>query len=93
MGRKNEDFRIPDGLAKQLIKEYSGCIWYDEDTRNICYEETLDAFAEQILEDYDEKKMEKNFGYVMYDQDKISNWLHDNLPELYEELLVFNKEL
>lgn len=93
MGRKNEDFRIPDGLAKRLIKEYSGSIWYDEDNGNVCYEETLDAFAEHILEDYDEKKMEKSFGYVMYDQDEISNWLHDNLPELYEELLVFNKEL
>ena len=90
---RNDDFKIPEGLAKKLIKDYSGSIWYDEDSRNICYEETLDSFAECILNDYDEKKMKKTFGYVMYDKDVIANWLHDNVPDLYEELLIYNKEL
>ena len=93
MGKYNNDYKVPKDLAKKLVKEYSASIWYDAETEEVEYEETLEAFAENILRDYSEDKIKRIFGYAIYEKDEMVEWLRNNLPELYEILLIKNKEL
>lgn len=91
--KKYEDYRVPEGLAAKLLKDYPNAVCFDEHEDHVCYEDTLDALAECILNDYDEKKMTKVFGCVLTDVEKMSEWLMYNVPDLYELLLIKNKEL
>ena len=89
----NKDYKVPANLAKKLIDEYPETIVIDVDSEEIQYEDTLDAMAEKIFEDYNSDKMKRVFGYEMFSPEEISRWLQYNVPDMYELLLIMNKEL
>ena len=45
------------------------------------------------MEDYDKDKMKRTFGYEIFSIEEMVKWLKYNVPDMYETLLVMNKEL
>lgn len=87
------DYKVPKNLAKNIIAAYGESTVIDPDSDELDYFSTLEAFAERIKEDYDDAKMKRVFGYVMYSTEEIAKWLRDYLPEMFEMLLTINNEL
>lgn len=89
----NNDYKVPKNLVKKLITEYSEEIVTDPDTDELLYEDTLEGIAAKIMEDYDKDKMKRTFGYEIFSIEEMVKWLKYNVPDMYETLLVINKEL
>lgn len=87
------DYKVPPKLAEKIIKAYKSDIVTDPDSGELQYLETLDVFAEHILEDYDEAKKKRVFGQSISDPDEMAKWLQYNLPDMFEILLKMNNEL
>lgn len=86
------DYKVPPDLSKKIATQYKHLIVVD-DSGELEYLDTLDAFAEEILKDYSEDRRKRVFGQEIYDSEKMSQWLQYNLPDLYEILLSMNNEL
>ncbi len=86
------DYKVPPNLAEKLVAQYKHLIVIDE-SGELDYFDTLDAFAEEILKDYSEDRRKRLFGQEIYDSEKMSQWLQYNLPDMFEILLKINNEL
>lgn len=86
------DYKVPPNLAEKLVAQYKHLIVIDE-SGELDYFDTLDAFAEEILKDYSEDRRKRLFGQEIYDSEKMSQWLQYNLPDMFEILLKMNNEL
>ena len=86
------DYKVPPDLSKKIATQYKYLIVVD-DSGELEYLDTLDAFAEEILKDYSKDRRKRIFGQEIYDSEKMSQWLQYNLPDLYEILLSMNNEL
>lgn len=86
------DYKVPPDLSKKIAIQYKHLIVVD-DSGELEYLDTLDAFAEEILKDYSKDRRKRIFGQEIYDSEKMSQWLQYNLPDLYEILLSMNNEL
>lgn len=86
------DYKVPPNLAEKLVAQYRHLIVIDE-SGELDYFDTLDAFAEEILKDYSEDRRKRLFGQEIYDSEKMSQWLQYNLPDMFEILLKINNEL
>jgi hypothetical protein len=86
------DYKVSPDLSKKIATQYKHLIVVD-DSGELEYLDTLDAFAEEILKDYSKDRRKRIFGQEIYDSEKMSQWLQYNLPDLYEILLSMNNEL
>lgn len=86
------DYKVPPKLSEKILSQYKHLTVFD-DSGNLDYQDTLDAFAEEILKDYSSDKKKRQFGQDIHGQEEMSRWLQYNLPDLYELLLETNDEL
>ena len=87
------DYKVPKGLAEKLAQEYSSEIMLYPESGTIDYDTTIDAFAERIMLDYSDDKIQRVFGQPSDNTEWMAKWLIDYLPDLYEVLLKMNNEL
>lgn len=86
------DYKVPYKLSEKIVAQYKHFIVFNE-LGKLEYLDTLDAFAEEILKDYNEDKRKKTFGEPIFNSEQMAQWLQYNLPDLYEILLKMNNEL
>lgn len=87
------DFKVPNNLAEKIAHMYTSEIITNSDDGTLDYDSTIDRIAERIMLDYEDDKIIKMFGQYIENPEKMSIWLRNYIPELYEILLQMNNEL
>jgi hypothetical protein len=87
------DFKVPKNLAEKIAHMYTSEIITNSDDGTLDYDSTIDRIAERIMLDYEDDKIIKMFGQYIENPEKMSIWLRNYIPELYEILLQMNNEL
>lgn len=85
-----EDFRIPEGLANDIISRYYYDIVMPNDNEEFGEDEyisTLSNFAVHIVNEFAEYKMKRCFNQVFTDPEACYQWLYEHLPEMREIII------